>query len=412
MTALKPLVVSLVSCVIFFGASELAARAWIHAYGNALDITKPVLEADAELGWRQRPQLHTSFLNEPLTTDASGFRVVPGAANAGRAQILVLGPSSTFGWGVGDPQTYSAQLQALLASSTQATVINAGEIGYSSWQGVALLHSNYLSQVRPAAIVIAYGVNDIDRYRFYFQSDKTDAQEFDAPESPYAVDAYDLLSDSALLTVLSDAAGSVRSSDLSDLVAQPVDTERVPIDEFQENVESLVSLARSRGARPILVTTATDIPTPSVLPSAQALTRASALLEQAAAQWREKNYAAASSSAAQAMQLDPNAPDPHYYAAALAQQAGNAQEAQRQFDQARSLEEYRVAEEVARYNAVVRAIGARTDTPVLDLDALFAGKDRSALFVDPIHFSATGNALIASALRAILVAPTSTRAAL
>ena len=123
---------TLALCLASLG--EWAVRSWIRARGDGLARAHLVLEPDAELGWRQRPNLDTSFEGQELHTNSIGLR---GRENyTPHPKVLVLGPSSTFGWGVTELESYPGQLQAALARAGGASVvINAGEIGFSLVQG-------------------------------------------------------------------------------------------------------------------------------------------------------------------------------------------------------------------------------------------------------------------------------------
>jgi hypothetical protein len=60
-----------------------------------------------------------------VTIDASGRRVVPGAAATGdKREIHVVGDSQVFGWGLSDGETLPAQLQRVLG--TEYRIINHG----------------------------------------------------------------------------------------------------------------------------------------------------------------------------------------------------------------------------------------------------------------------------------------------
>ena len=247
---MKSALASLLSIMVVFALGEWGSRLWIARFGNALDITRNILLIDRELGWRQRPLLHTEFLHRPLNTNSHGWR--------GRAEpwsqtpILILGPSSTFGWGVGDDETYSAQLEMRLGEP----VINAGEIGYSSAQGVRLFAEPEMTEFRPRLVIIAYGINDIDRHRFYFQSERTDSEQFRRRDFQPAVPLLNMAFSSSMMSVLFDLANGARSwftrhSQTSQHAL------RVPLDDFRTNLNQLIHMAQTRGAHVLLLTTVT-----------------------------------------------------------------------------------------------------------------------------------------------------------
>jgi hypothetical protein len=88
---------------------------------------------DPDLGWSHRPGLHFEALyglGTPFTTNAQGFRAteeyVP-AVPPGRRRVIVVGDSFTMGFGVGDAETYPAQMQARCPG---LQVVNMGQGGY------------------------------------------------------------------------------------------------------------------------------------------------------------------------------------------------------------------------------------------------------------------------------------------
>jgi hypothetical protein len=74
-----------------------------------------------------------------VNSDANGLRAPEHtvAKPEGVFRILLLGCSTTFGWGVSDAESLPAQLELLLKKSgyAQVEVINGGQPGYTSFQG-------------------------------------------------------------------------------------------------------------------------------------------------------------------------------------------------------------------------------------------------------------------------------------
>lgn len=88
---------------------------------------------DGDLGWASRPNLAIPDMWGPkasLHTDANGFRgrVAPAASTPpGKVRVICSGDSFTFGYGVGDDQTWCAQLAEL---DPRLETINMGQGGY------------------------------------------------------------------------------------------------------------------------------------------------------------------------------------------------------------------------------------------------------------------------------------------
>jgi len=90
-------------------------------------------EYDPELGWVSRPGERVADLYGPgrgLSTNARGFRgarETPVEREPGRVRVLCSGDSFTLGYGVGDADTWPAQLELL---APEAVCVNLGQGGY------------------------------------------------------------------------------------------------------------------------------------------------------------------------------------------------------------------------------------------------------------------------------------------
>jgi len=145
-------------------ALEGAARLWLTPDAQPLF-------ADSELRTRGRPivaphpargfALRAGFEDALYQIDGDGFR--RGApAPSGAPTWVCLGESTTFGWGVGNGDTYPAQLQALLAANGNAVrVINAGVPSYSSAQVLRYLEEILAKGQKPDRVLVNILWNDI-----------------------------------------------------------------------------------------------------------------------------------------------------------------------------------------------------------------------------------------------------------
>jgi len=104
--------------------------------------------------------------NVPVTTDRWGFRngEVSPAKPEGVYRIVAFGDSTTFGYGVGDDETWCAQLEKMLNAAPGAArpryeVVNAAVIGSVSTMGLRLL-DRVMPRFRPDCIVVSYALND------------------------------------------------------------------------------------------------------------------------------------------------------------------------------------------------------------------------------------------------------------
>ena len=343
--ALAALLVALGSAAVWMLPAEIAARCWIARRGDPLDRAMTIVELDAHLGWRQRPGLDCRFYGQRLRTNERGLRNPPLAeAAAARRRVLVLGPSSTFGWGVAENATYARRLERLLrqepGSRGAVAVVNAGQIGYSVWQGLELYRSGELRSLRPDVVVIAYGLNDMDRYRFAFNSPEPDAAALGRGQNPVSVRLQNLLSRLQFLQLsrrhLLFWAG--RLFHPASAAAWTPHGLRVPVPDFEGFLLELVRLVRADGARVILLTSAYRIPADS--PPADAGDLRSRI----------------------------------------------------------NAEPWRIHKDLEALNARVLAVARREGLPAVDVARLLEGTDAQELFVDPAHPSDQGHALIARAL--------------
>lgn len=116
---------------------------------------------DEYLGYSLKPN---SYLID--TINSLGFRGAEwNIASESDFNILTLGNSITFGWGLSqDSSTYSAKLKKLFERENpdnKIQVRNAGVPGYTSAQVLRLLESKMLN-MKPDLIVLCVGWNDID----------------------------------------------------------------------------------------------------------------------------------------------------------------------------------------------------------------------------------------------------------
>ena len=144
------------STLVFFATAEIGLR--LAGYGG-LEVYEP----DAELFWRLRPGqvCRTKIGGHPVHVNDHGFRGVPIAARDDRVRrVIVFGDSATYGWGVGDEETYASRLGAKLTESgVPAEVVNAGVNAYALFQE-EIAFRRALETVEPDAAVFAFSFNE------------------------------------------------------------------------------------------------------------------------------------------------------------------------------------------------------------------------------------------------------------
>ena len=100
---------------------EALARGWVDRFGDPLDRSMVLLRLDRQLGWRQKADFSGTFMSVPVRTNELGLRSPPmEVARQAADRIVILGPSSTFGWGVTEEATYARRLEWLLTERMPA----------------------------------------------------------------------------------------------------------------------------------------------------------------------------------------------------------------------------------------------------------------------------------------------------
>lgn len=351
---LAPLLISLGSILITFGALEGAARFYYARWGNPVDQVSPILRPDAELQWRQREGVRTELWGVPVRLDERGFRGEGWLE--GEENILTLGPSSAFGWGVSAENSYPellAQLRRRDGSKAQSW--NASQIGFSSAQGARLAAS--LEANRFSWAVVAYGINDLDRFRFFGPTGPTDAEWFALPTPVPPAWAYR----SRFFYGLLQWVGAVKQKNQCGSTVYP--QERVSEADFLSHFSEIAAWVEARGARPLFVTTPFH-------PSAASL-------------------------------IGEGDADELYRASVTAARAADCARARETFEAARRAEPRRLAGEVRKRNEALRRWSAERGYLLVDAATLLTG---DADFLDPVHFSVRGNRRLAEALRAAIAA--------
>jgi lysophospholipase L1-like esterase len=136
---------------------ELIART-IYPETRLDKITK-IIEPHSKRFWRGKPNYQGIFFDAMVKHNSLGLR---SREDISKTDILVLGASPSYGWGVEYKKIYSS----LIEEKLKVRVTNASNIGYTSFQGKLLLN-DLLSRTKPKIVIIAYVINDGDRYRFF-----------------------------------------------------------------------------------------------------------------------------------------------------------------------------------------------------------------------------------------------------
>lgn len=210
-------------------------RPAIIARSMDIDVDFPFMRPDPALLWAPRPGFAGSFLDRPVRINRLGLRgpELQRPKPRGRRRIGCFGDSITFGYGVGDAETYPAQLDAKLRPAG-TEVVNAGVTGYSSHQ-VAVRLRDVAEAAELDVALFLVGWNDQTRRPF---DDRTYARRARASRALEGV-AANLHLYRALRNLYVRAVS--RAPDAGE------GTERVPLEHYRENLRAIVADCRARG---------------------------------------------------------------------------------------------------------------------------------------------------------------------
>ncbi len=136
-------------------------------YGLGLPSLNESMEADPHQFWRLKEKLKDFRIHGSLVGDKIDFTVSthnhlrspPLSGKKTKPRILAIGDSCTFGIGVGDQDTWPAQLQTVLAEKHNVEVVNAGVPGYTAFQGRRFFERTGLA-LDPDIVIATFSFND------------------------------------------------------------------------------------------------------------------------------------------------------------------------------------------------------------------------------------------------------------
>lgn len=283
----RRLLYSAIICSFFFGTIEAAARlaAPDATNGRFRQIRELVLflgtqesdlmlDFDAKRFWKLRPNIE---INDPgnsywqgTVSNSLGFRSPEFTLEkpAGTTRIVCFGDSSTFGIGARMEDTWPFQLNEQLngsfelaatgksrpeSSSPRFQVINAGVPGYTSHQGLQHMRQE-LDRLQPDIVFASYANNDFWTWDNTTDADHADRlQRFSIRRTLLRSRAVQLL-DEAIHPPQQPASQEwAASATNSYFIPNEGWTQRVPLDAFRANIESMADLCAERDISLILV---------------------------------------------------------------------------------------------------------------------------------------------------------------
>ncbi|MFH2137586.1 MAG: SGNH/GDSL hydrolase family protein [Candidatus Omnitrophota bacterium] len=238
---------------------------------NILEAVFTLCQEDSSLIWRQRKNIKTKFQGQFVKTNSEGLRndSMTEQKQPRECRIICLGASSTFGWGVSGVETYPAKLQGLLSRLKQGrnyTVINAGQIGYTTFQGKKLLEE-YLLKYSPDIITVSYILNDIDHCRF-FRNDKLSDKEL-RPLSQTKINIKNLITQSSLCFLIRRGVAGVFGKNKRMAIAGlkrkfKFSNIRVSAGDYRKNLEEIVCSCNTRKIKLLFIKMPVNLPLPGL----------------------------------------------------------------------------------------------------------------------------------------------------
>jgi lysophospholipase L1-like esterase len=212
-----------------------------------------VFDRDAELLWTLRgPQtIESRFFDKgKYLINSFGMRGTEISPEASLVNIAAVGNSCTFGWQVTEEETYVFRLLDSLNRSfpqTSFQVIDGGIPGYSSYQG-KLFYRKTIAPLNPKVTLILFGWND----QWDAADDIIDSEQ--RTPSRFFLKATRVVNRLRIYRLIRSLILQMIEPELRPTVGQPDSRPRVPLNQYGENLLSIVEQARAIGSSPILLT--------------------------------------------------------------------------------------------------------------------------------------------------------------
>lgn len=395
-----------VAAVGLLAALLLWANTGVSTSVLRLEAIHRVLELHSERMWRVRPGLDTTFEGTALRTDARGLRIGTPSPAAGTEddtlQVLSLGASPTFGWGVEADETYAAVAEATLRGrGLDVEIRNAGQVGYASQQGLQLLEELLASET-PDLITASWVVNDVDRLRFFLPNGRDDAHT--EPPTPDRIArtnrSLHRWPHSALLR-LQGRVNAKLAPMRSQRSAYELAHVRTTAAGYEANLRRLVQLGAERHIPVVLIVLPFHLPE-AVPPEPPGLAASLARGREAVESGRLDE---ARGILERAAALDPHSSEPPYWIGRLHEARDSAAEAREAYAEAYRALINHCVRDAHRYNAIMRSVAAESGTPLVDT-APALGLERAAmdryLPGDYIHPNAQGHRAVGLCLAPVI----------
>ncbi|QDT50604.1 TPR repeat-containing protein YrrB [Symmachiella dynata] len=406
---LKKVLFSIVATVVFFGAMELM----LAAFG----VNPITYNEDPFVGFTSRSPLYEEVQapdGTSIYTTASkklqwfNPQAFPAEKAKGDYRIFCVGGSTTYGRPYNDVTSFAGWLRTYLNAADPShpwEVINAGGISYASYRVASLMEE--LVEYQPDLFIIYCGQNEFLERRTYSQLMATPS----AVRETGALVARSRIY-ASVRTMLGRGGGAQSSSATNKL---PEEVEAIldgsigpddyirdeeqrtqTIEHFRFNLERMIEIARSVGARVVMVNPAANERNMSPFKNQHSeglkpgeVARWQELMKQGATQQQSGDFEEALKSVDQAIAIDPHYAQAHFV-------RGEILYALKQYPEAKQAFQRAIDEDVCplrilpEMQTVVKEVAAQFEVPLVDFQELVETKTETGItgeewFLDHVH---------------------------
>ncbi len=360
-----------------------------------------ILEQDPILFWRQKKNLDVTFQNTRMKTNALGLRNKDFKLkkDADSLRIVSLGASPTFGWGVNSQDVYTAQLEKILGQiylDKHIEVINAGVIGYSSYQGLIFLKKEVI-KLSPDVITVPFVINELDKYRFYRNNGKSDKEL--GPKSKILVSFENLLNKSHFFKVfkriiISKKGMAIQYFGESDNGVYSK-KRRVSPEDYKKNLNAIIDIIHQNDIKVMLIKMPVNLPVQKEIVE-RLWSDANNHMNYAITYIKIGRYNEAASELLKVIKDNPYSSEAFYYLGICSEKQKKFREAKSYFRKARKLEFLQCGRLGKLYNEIMQEVADERKVPLVDIVSTFEAfskKNDAYLFLDPVHDSIHPNVI-------------------
>ncbi|MCK4917206.1 MAG: hypothetical protein KAS51_03210 [Candidatus Omnitrophica bacterium] len=410
-------IICFVFAILLCGLIELSVRI-IFPGEDELDKILNVLQQDSLLFWRLKPNLNVKFQSVRVETNSLGLRVQDRMNNIVNSKqdfrIICLGASPTFGWGVEIDDAYPSRLERILAEKfdpdRRIEVINAGIIGYTSYQGVTFF-KNEILKLSPDLVTISYVVNDVDKYRFYRNDGRSDKEQ--KPKNKILVYFENIFEKSKLFRILKKNINRKKnittkfSGEIKNVYSE---NRRVSFEDYKKNLDVIIDIAKRNNIKVVLLKIKVISPFSGRQIVDSFKYKADKYIYRGLDYAKQAKYNKAIEEVENALKYNPYSSKASYYLGVYSAKKKEFEKAEVYFQKAKEMELFECAKLSRRYNQIMEVVADKNRVPLVDAVLAFedfSPKDKDFLFINPehdfVHPSVMGHKVISEEIANILI---------